>query len=244
MAHIAVTYFYSFLFYGVIVWTFKRYTALRASCLAANCVRAYTLLLRGIPSDLLGKKVLRRWFEARLNASVVAVNFVWSAGRLDSLKKQRRKLLVKLEKAEMQADRTIYTRRGIFEMFGEKVRHPVRIMSVGRKDHSPGRAAQVEAADFYKEQIEQLDQEISCLQQEKSRFAIHPIGTTSSFSVLFLAHCSPSLHRRMEKSGAGFVTLSTSLFNRMKMVAFADPTSMTISPAPAPSTHSLLKSSA
>lgn len=174
MAHIAVTYFYSFLFYGVIMWTFKRYTALRTSYLTANCVRAYTLLLRGIPSDLLGKKVLRRWFEARLNASVVAVNFVWSAGRLDSLKEQRSKLLVKLEKAEMQADRTIYTRRGIFEMFGEKVRHPVRIMSVGRKDHSPGRAAQVEAADFYKERIEQLDQEISCLQQEKSRFAIHP----------------------------------------------------------------------
>lgn len=187
MAHIAVTYFYSFLFYGVIMWTFKRYTALRTSYLTANCVRAYTLLLRGIPSDLLGKKVLRRWFEARLNASVVAVNFVWSAGRLDSLKEQRSKLLVKLEKAEMQADRTIYTRRGIFEMFGEKV----------------------EAADFYKERIEQLDQEISCLQQEKSR--------------------------RMEKSGAGFVTLSTTLFNRMKMVAFADPTSMTISPAPAPS---------
>jgi hypothetical protein len=135
MAHIAVTYFYSFLFYGVIMWTFKRYTALRTSYLAANCVRAYTLLLRGIPSDLLGKKVLRRWFEARLNASVVAVNFVWSAGRLDSLKEQRSKLLVKLEKAEMQADRTIYTRRGIFELFGEKVRHPVRIMLVGRTTH-------------------------------------------------------------------------------------------------------------
>jgi hypothetical protein len=119
IVHIAVTYLYSLLFYCYIVWAFKGYTSLRSAYLAANCVRGFTLLLRNIPSDLLGKKVLRRWFEARLSATVVAVNFVYEAGRLDSLKKLRSKLLVKLEKAEMQGQ--VYTRRGLLEVFGEKV---------------------------------------------------------------------------------------------------------------------------
>jgi hypothetical protein len=122
MAHIAFTYLYSFLFYGAIVWAFRRYAALRSAYFATNCVRAYTLLLRNIPKDLLSKKVLRRWFEARLNASVVAVNFVWKAGGLDALKKQRAKLRRKLEKAELQAHHApVYTRNGMLEMFGEKV---------------------------------------------------------------------------------------------------------------------------
>jgi len=56
IAHIVMTYVYSFLFYGLIIWVFKRYVAVRSAFFSENSARMYTLLVRNIPRNFSTKR--------------------------------------------------------------------------------------------------------------------------------------------------------------------------------------------
>lgn len=105
IAHIVMTYVYSFLFYGLIIWVFKRYVAVRSAFFSENSARMYTLLVRNIPQKLLHKESLRHWFESHFKVTVLAIQFAWKTKPLDSLLKRRRNLQIKFEKEQIKAQR-------------------------------------------------------------------------------------------------------------------------------------------
>jgi len=160
IAHIVMTYVYSFLFYGLIIWVFKRYVAVRSAFFSENSARMYTLLVRNIPQKLLHKESLRHWFESHFKVTVLAIQFAWKTKPLDSLLKRRRNLQIKFEKEQIKAQRNRdHPTRSAFEVFSPRTKPIDETVWLRRN----------ELITIFKEEIESLNQEISRIQNNKRR---------------------------------------------------------------------------
>ncbi len=100
ITHILFTYVYSFCFYLYLLWMFFGFIDTRSIYVGQNQVKSYTVMLRRIPKILRNKEQIRKWFENNVHISVVSVNVVWKAKKIDRLKAQLATYRRYLEEAE------------------------------------------------------------------------------------------------------------------------------------------------